>query len=179
MSRSRHASSVRPSRRSVSASPRAEARRQQRLAAWRKTFSRYLPFSGWRLPVAVDVAISRFRRLLGDRSAAACERLSRKLDVSLSIWRTSELEWLEQKRVFSVSVGDLDTAYVDDSWANETVGSSVSWHDASSGEDVELVYGIDAIRAGGAVNVAEGTYAEVLTTVGKPLTLRVGGGDTV
>ena len=48
--------------------PRVEsrqARQQQRLAAWRRNFARYLPFTGWRVPELVESAVVAFSRQIG------------------------------------------------------------------------------------------------------------------
>ncbi len=170
---------------------RAEARRSR----WRRVFSRYLPFSGWRVPVAVESAVIRFQRLFGnDGSAAASSQAgalplsSRKsrlrIDYDRGIWRTSTLEQFEKKILLSISVGNLDEGYVDDSWQAATAGQEVIWRNAA-GEEVPLVYGFDAFSSigegvaamneGGVLNIAEGSYSEILATSGKGLTIRAGG----
>jgi len=170
---------------------RAEARR----AKWYSVFSRYLPFTGWRVPEAVESAINRFQRRFGGGASQQggsqpgvlplSSRKSRlRIDYDRGIWRTSTLEQFEKKMLLSISVGHLDEGYVDDSWQAATAGQEVIWRNAA-GEEVPLVYGFDAFSSladgvaatneGGILNIAEGSYSEILATHGKGLTIRAGG----
>ena len=163
-------------------------RQQQRVATYRRMFSRYLPFTGWRLPIQVESAISRFKRIMGgprDGVIAMSARSSALgIDYDRGIWRTSSLESLERRKFFSVSPGHVDEAYVDDSWADLSAGDTAAWSTAA-GDEISLVYGYDAFatiaegvaatEAGGILNIAEGGYSEILTSLGKGLTIRAGG----
>ena len=180
------------SRRRALTARRANA--EKRRNRWFRTFSRYLPFTGWRVPVAVESAIQRFLRRFGGESrgsvanAAALPisgRTSRlRIDFDRGIWRTSSLEQFEKKMLLSISVGHIDEGYVDDSWVNVSEGQAVVWQTAA-GEEVPLVYGYDAFSSladgvaatneGGILNIAEGSYSEILATQGKGLTIRTGG----
>ena len=157
-------------------------RHRQRVATYRRMFSRYLPFTGWRLPIQVESAISRFKRIMGgprDGVIAMSARSSALgIDYDRGIWRTSSLESLERRKVFSVSLGHVDEAYVDDSWADLSAGEAAAWSTAA-GDEISLVYGYDAFatiaegvaatEAGGILNIAEGGYSEILTTMGLSL----------
>ena len=167
-----------------------QARHQQRVAAWRRAFNRFLPFTGWRVPVLVESAVAAFSRQIGferiiARGPLPAHSLSAALaiDFSRGIWRSSTLESLEQRRLMALTVG-VEEAYVDDSWAGATEGQLLSWTTAA-GSEIPLVYGYDAfstladgvaaLDAGGTLSIAEGTYSEVLATAGKGLTIRAGG----
>ncbi len=174
--------------------PRVEsrqARQQQRLAAWRRNFARYLPFTGWRVPELVESAVVAFSRQIGlervmarsGQRAALAGGTALAIDFNRGIWRSSTLESLEQRRLMALTVGPME-AYVDDSWANATEGQVLSWK-TSAGEEIPLVYGYDAfssladgvaaLEEGGTLSIAEGTYSEVLATAGKGLMIRAGG----
>jgi len=180
----------RPSVRHSHPSASRQVRHQQRLAAWRRAFNRFLPFTGWRVPVLVESAVAAFSRQIGFERIIARGPLSTNsrsaalaIDFSRGIWRSSTLESLEQRRLMALTVG-VEEAYVDDSWAGATEGQLLSWTTAA-GSEIPLVYGYDAfstladgvaaLDAGGTLSIAEGTYSEVLATAGKGLTIRAGG----
>ena len=68
LSGSSHSSGLTARRRGISAAEikaNRRAQHQRRLVAWRRTFSRFLPFTGWRVPVLVESAVAALSRQMG------------------------------------------------------------------------------------------------------------------
>ncbi len=193
----RSSGSKRLSRREALAILRKKA--AARRARWAQRFPRYLPFTGWRVPGFVEQVVARFQRALGKQPAqrpslfddldvsllSSSRMLRQKIDYERGIWRlSSAVDKYEKKVMLSVSPGELDEAYVDDSWQSASAGQQVIWTDAN-GQEVPLVYGYEAFSSiadgvaavgdGGVVNIAEGGYDEILASPEKGITFRPGG----